>query len=84
PTAVVGVAPVGADFLPAQTALRAAVAALGHASIYVDGAPGGDALRVLLARWLQVVLSRDPRRRRPFDLLDLGLDNEETRNGGTP
>jgi hypothetical protein len=83
PAAVVGLAPVGADFLPAQTALRGAVTAMGHTSIYVEGAPGADALRIILARWLQLVLSRDPRRRRPFDLPDAAFDDEDTRNGGT-
>lgn len=83
PSVVVGISPVGASYLPAQTALRATVAASGHPSVYVDGAPDPDALRIVLARWLHVVIGRDPRRRRPFDDPNPALDTDNSRNGGT-
>lgn len=83
PHAVIGVAPVGARHTDAQAALMATAPAVNNTSVYVEGAPGPDDLRHVLARWFQLVLSRDLRRRRPFDVSQTAVDSESTWNGGT-
>ena len=59
----VGISPVGPAYQPAELTLLDWLAHMPHChSVYVAGAEDADQLRDLMARWLQVVISRDPRR----------------------
>jgi pimeloyl-ACP methyl ester carboxylesterase len=63
PSLSVGISPVGSEFRAAETTVRGWVAEEAPGpSVYVTGAADATALRGVLARWLQLVIRRDPRR----------------------
>jgi pimeloyl-ACP methyl ester carboxylesterase len=71
---LVGICPVGAEFRKAEATLHQWLAAGPMTtSVYVEGAADTVGLRGVLARLLQVVIDRDPRRAARAALADPGL-----------
>ena len=71
PSLSVGLSPVGMAFDAAESTLHDWLAAWPPASsLYVRGAKDGAALREVLARWLQLVIQRQPRGAIPDGLAD--------------
>lgn len=71
----VGICPVGANFRAAETTVHQLLAEWPPTtSIYVTGAPDAAGVRGVLARLLQLVIGRDPRREVRAALVDQELD----------
>lgn len=64
PTVWMGVSPVGDNFQAAEATVNAwVIEEAVQPSVYVEGVATDVELRGLIARWLQLVIDRDPRRR---------------------